>query len=50
MEFPWDALFTVIGIALVLVLVFHAPTLLLMLLTGIIKFIKSLFSKEDEDL
>lgn len=49
MEFPWEALFTVIGIALVLLLVINAPMILVMLLTGIIRLIRTLFSKQDED-
>ncbi len=48
MEFPWEALFTVIGIALVLVLIINAPMLIIMLFTGIIRFIGSLFKKEDD--
>ena len=48
MDFPWDALFTVIGIGLVLTLVINAPTLILMLFTGFIRFITSLFTKEED--
>lgn len=50
MSFPVEALFTVIGVTLVLLLIGCAPSLLGMLIGQIGSLIRNIFTKDDDDL
>lgn len=48
MDFPWDALVTFVGIALILILIMLAPGLLGMLIGEIVRFFRNLFGGDDD--
>ena len=50
MDFPWDALGTIVGIGLIFALIGFAPGFLLMLIGEIIKFFRNLFGGDDDDI
>ena len=48
MDFPWDALGTIMGIGLIFTLIVLAPDLLGMLIGQIARFFRNLFGGDDD--
>ena len=48
MDFPWDALGTILGIGLIFALIMCAPSLLGMLIGEIARFFRNLFGGDDD--
>ena len=48
MDFPWDALGTIVGVVLILALIAFAPSLLGMLIGEIVRFFRNLFGGDDD--
>jgi len=50
MDFPWDAVGTIVGISLIFVLIMCAPSILARLIGEIGTFIRNLFRGDDDDI
>lgn len=48
MDFPWDALGTIIGIGLIFTLIIFSPYIVIILIGAIIRFFRNLFSGDDD--
>ena len=48
MDFPWDALLTIVGIFIIFALIGFAPSILGMLIGEIIRFFRNLFGGDDD--